>query len=804
MFKNYIKIAWRNALRNQSHSLISLISLLVGFTFFFLITLWVKSELSVDRGFKTPERICRVETSLKLKDGTSSVLPTVGWPVGKALTAEYPEIESLTYLKTWAPVVNFKGNKFYETAFYGDNNFFNVFGYELTEGNTVNALSDPHSLVISSALKEKYFGKSGDVVGKTLLLSDGIPYKITGVFKDQATLSHLQFDMIGSFSSLISSDPASFNYEFTSGWYDVNVYNYVKLKSGVAVSSLSAKVKNLILNDAKGAVAASGMKSILSLRPVSEIYLYSGMPTGTTATGNIKMVQLFILIGFFILIIACLNFINLTTAKSMERAKEIGIKKVLGSARISLIFQFLTESALMCLVAASISTFIIVFSLPAFNHFTGKLFTITGFFSPENLVLFVVIILVIIPLAGFYPALVLSSHKPIKVLKGNFAHTTSGNLLRKGLVITQFAISITFILSTIVIWKQMNYMQKQDLGFDKDKIILVNTEKVPWDLRNTNAAVYKTALRGFSGITNVTACNAVPGRTGWGSQFAYPEGKTRDQGLIVEYIPVDHDYVKTIGLKISAGRDFIPGSKSDEQNNFIINESAAKSFGWNNAADAIGKKLSTSGKNGVIIGVLKDYHQHALQEAIKPVVLGETNYVNLFAIRYNGVNPAQALKVARDTWDQTFSGYPFDFKFMDDDFQTQYKKEESFRNLFELAAFLSIAIACLGLLGLAIYTAQKRVKEIGIRKVLGASVASITTMLSREFIQLILISILLASPVAWYAMNSWLQQFAYKTHIDWWLFPLAGSIAIGIALLTIGFNSVKAALSNPANSLRSE
>lgn len=803
MLKNYIKIAWRNALKNRSNSVISLISLTLGLIFFFLITLWVKDELSYDKGFKSPEQICRVETNLVLKDGTASSLPTVGWPVGRAMQNNYPDIESLTYMVNWSPIIKFKGTKFYETAFYGDNNFFRVFGYELAEGSSEKALLEPFSLVISQSMKQKYFG-NGEALGKVLMINDTIPYKITGVFKNVKEPSHLHFDMIGSFASYCSLRPKDCDREFTSGWYDVNVYNYVKLKKGVTAEGLTAKVRNLVLRDGKEAVAATGMKSTLLLRPVSEIYLYSNMPTGAGTSGNIKMLRLFVLIGFFILVIACLNFINLTTARSLERAKEIGIKKVLGSGKNQLILQFLTESALMCLLASAISIIIVIFLLPAFNHFTGKTVTLTEFLSIGNAVLFIGIIILLIPLAGFYPALVLSSYEPIKVLKGVFTHSKSGVLLRKVLVITQFGISVAFILSTAVIWKQMVFMQTQNLGFDKDKVVLVNTNKVPRRLIFNNAQAFKTALRARAGIVSTTACAAVPGRTGWDAQFAYPEGRSKEQGSIVEYIPVDNDYVKTLGLKIAAGRTFQPESADDQKDNFVINEAAVKSFGWSKAEAAIGKKLNTSGKDGRVIGVLKDYHQHGLQEEIKPVVLGVDRYAQVFAVRYEGSNATQAIASIKQAWGQIFVGYPFDYKFMDDDFQAQYKKEENFKSLFELAALLSISIAGMGLLGLAIFTAQKRIKEIGVRKVLGASVFSITLMLSKDFIKLVLVSVVIASPLAWYEMNNWLQGFAYKSVISWWIFPLVGFIAVFIALATIIFQAIKAALVNPVNSLKSE
>jgi putative ABC transport system permease protein len=641
-------------------------------------------------------------------------------------------------------------------------------------------------------------------VGRTLILSDTIPYQITGVFKTPSTPSHLRFDLLGSFSSLLATDPKGFQQEFTGGWFDVNVYNYVKINRPASAASLTAKVRDLIRRDGKAAVAATGMKSTLFVRPVSEIYLYSGMGTGGEPTGNIATLRLFVVVGLFILIIACLNFINLTTARSVERAREIGIKKVLGCRRRSLILQFLMESAWLCLLAALLSIAILIFLLPAFDELTGKGFSITGLFTTGNLLLLLAIVAILIPISGLYPAWVLSSFKPVKVLKGRFSHTGSGNFLRKVLVITQFSISASFILSTVVIWKQMRFLQDQTLGFDQDRVVLINTNKLPWQIAQNNWKAYRTTLLGLPGVSSVTAAWAVPGRNGWNGQFAYPEGRTKDQGSIVEYISVDADYLRTLGLSLAAGRDFFPESQDDRNNNLIINESAMRTFGWRSPAQVIGKKLNTSGKDGVVIGVVKDYHQHSLHDAIGPVVLGIGDQMEVVAVRYDGHNPRELLSRAGTAWKNYFTGYAFDYRFLSDDFQAQYKKDNNFERLFGVAAGLSIAIACLGLLGLAAYSIRTRLKEIGVRKVLGASAYQITRLLSAETLRLVIAAVLIASPVAWIGINVWLRQFAFKTNVSWWLFPLTAVIAIGIALATITFITIRAALTNPVTTLRAE
>lgn len=804
MFRNYFKMAWRTAIRNRSFTAISLGSLVLGITLFFLISLWVKDELSFDAQFADQEQVCRVESDLLSPDGQSDKMASVGWPVGKTLKAQYPEIEYLTYLRGWYPVIKFKDARFYEDALYADEHFFSVFGYQLQEGNAATALKEPYSVIITQALKEKYFGQ-GSAYGKVLMVNDTVPYKITGVFAGLPAARHLRFDMIGSLATFCSMYPKDCEREFASGWFDMNIFNYVRLDKKAGVTATTARIKNLVQVAGKEAVAQYGFKTHLSLRPVKDIYLYSGLPTTSKgAIGNIKTLQLFLAIGIFVLLIACLNFINLSTARSMERAKEIGIQKVLGNSRRKLIGQFLTEAAVLCTVAAIISILLIVTLLPLFNDFTGKAFTIASLFTPGNLLLLSGILVVLVPLAGFYPAWVLSSFKPIKVLKGSFTHTTSGILLRKSLVVMQFVISAGFIMCTLIMWQQMKYMQQQDLGFDQNNMLLVDIQKVPWRLRHEKMEVFKTALQNKTGTQRVSAASAVPGRPGWEGQFAYPEGKTDEQGLQVEYIAADADYVKTIGLTLIAGRDFLPNSQADRDEAFLINEAAIKAFGWGSPQNALGKKLSTSGKEGIIVGVVKNYHQHGLQTRINPVVLSPINSINLFALRYDQITPAQAVDNVKVAWNDVFKGYPLEYRFMDEDFQRQYSKEDKLRSFFGLAAGLSILIGCLGLLGLIIYTAHKRVREIGVRKVLGAGVGNIVALLSTDLLKLVIIAIVLAIPIAWWTMHQWLQNFAYRVQITGWVFALAAAAALLIALFTISFQALRAALVNPVKSLRSE
>ncbi len=804
MFKNYFKIAFRSFANKKGYSFINLLGLVLGISLFFLIAFWAKEELSYDAFMPNSERVFRIETATISPDGNNMEMSSVGWPVGELLKKQYPEVEKLTYLKSWgAFMVKHQDTYINENVLMADEHFFDVLGYDLENGNTKEALKTPYSVVISKDLAAKYFGKD-EAVGKILMVNDSIPYKVTGVLKDLPKNTHLNFDGLVSLSTLCAMYPEDCKYEYAEGWFDINVYNYVLLKEGTDSKSFSLKIKDLVSNFGKEAVKKTGFDSKLSLRPVTDIYLHSGMSTAKGTVGNIKSVYFFASIGIFILLIACLNFINLATARAMERAKEVGIKKVLGVQRKTLIFQFLMESFLMCMGAGVLSLLVISYVFPFFNEFSGKNSLFSELFTASNLLLFTAIILVLSLLAGFYPALVLSNYQAITVLKGNFTHSLQGILLRKGLVVVQFVISIALIISTLVAVQQMKFMQGQSLGFDKENKIVINMNELPWGLRNGKAELLKNELLRHSNIKQASASAAIPGRSGWQGQFANGEGNTQTQGIVVEHIPTDDNYVKTIGLQVVAGRDFVPNSKADEGVSFLINEESVKAFGWQTPENAIDKKLSVSGYQGKVVGVLKNYHQHGLQEKIKPVVINVAKAINVLAVRYEGKDAKTVIAHVEESWKKVFAGFSLTYRFLDEDFQRQYAKEEKLNKAFLIAAFLAIGIACLGLFGLATYTAEQKVKEIGIRKVLGASLFQITTLLSTDFLKLVSLAFVIASPIAYYFMDKWLADFAYRTPIAWWIFALAGVSAVLIALLTVSWQSIKAALANPVTSLRSE
>jgi putative ABC transport system permease protein len=597
--------------------------------------------------------------------------------------------------------------------------------------------------------------------------------------------------------------PADCKYEYSEGWFDLNVYNYVRLKAGTNVKAFGQKIAGLVGARGAEAVKKTGLNYTMHLRPVTDIYLRSGMSTAEGPVGSVRSVYFFGAIGALILLIAGFNFINLATARAVERAKEVGVRKVLGSQRRALVAQFLTEALLVCAGAGGLALVVASSALPLFNDFAGEQFSLGQLWSGGHLALLVGLVLGVALLTGLYPALVLSGYEPVTVLKGRFAHSAKGVWLRQGLVVVQLCISLGLIISTLAVALQMRHLQLQPLGFDEDRVLVVDLEGLPWRLANGKSELLTSELRRQPNVQSASATAATPGRSGWDGQLAKAEGATQDQGLLVEHIPVDAHYLPTLGLQVVAGRGFRPGSQADESVAFVINETACRAFGWATPAEAVNKKLSVSGVNGQVIGVVRNYHQHGLQKQIKPVVFNVMAAYGSVAVRYQGEAKA-ALAQLEATWLKVFPNFTFQYYFLDQDFQRQYAKEEKLNRAFTGAAGLAIGLALLGLLGLSTYTVRQKVKEIGIRKVLGASRWQVTSLLTRGLLRLIGVALALVAPLAYYLLNRWLADFAYRTPLPWWLFAGAGGLVVALTLLSVGWQSLRAAQANPVNSLRSE
>jgi len=631
-------------------------------------------------------------------------------------------------------------------------------------------------------------------MGQTLLLTgDAFPAKVTGVMEDMPENSQIKADVLISMSTLTQK----FNNGLDSQWANYGNRTFLLLKPNTKPLALQAKLPAFLEKRNGREMKQLQMFPTLLFEPLRDVYLYS--TRDGSKTGNSNNVYIFSIIAIFILVIACINFVNLTTARSAERAKEVGIRKVVGAGKAQLAKQFIGESVLICIIAFFLAVIAAALLLGPFNQLSGKIISKTIFTHPFYLLILFAIAVIIGVLAGIYPALVLSSFQPVKVLKGRFATGNSGILLRKGLVVAQFTISIGLIIGTIVVYSQMKYMRTQDLGFNKEQKLIIDTHGDP--AKNT----LKQAIAGLPNVISTSLTGSVPGGGNPGA-YSQVENKKGDMQIAnLDLYFTDFDYIPQYKMKIIAGRAFSRDMATDTTQAMILNETAVKAFGYSSPQQIIGKKFDQWGRKGNIIGVVQDFHFRSLQEVIKPLSLRiEPNGCDLISVHITSSNIPQTIAAIENQWKTLIPKRPFDYFFLDEFFDKQYRSEIRFGKLFLNFALLAIFISCLGLLGLASYSTMQRTKEIGIRKVLGASVGGIVNLLSREFLLLVLLSFVIATPVAWYGMHTWLKDFAYRIDISWWVFVLAGILAVIIALGTISVQAVRAALANPVKSLRTE
>jgi len=794
MIKNYIKTAFRSLWRHKAFSFINILGLAVGISACFLIYLYVSFETSYDKFHSKANRIYRVVTDTKTPSETIKQAYTTS-PIAINVKREFPEVEDAVRLGQDEFLVHKGDVKFQEKkTVLADSTLFNVFDFPLIAGDKNTALKEPMSIVISQTAAKKYFGKANPLGQQVQLTGAAINAKITGVMKDIPKNSQIEADMFVSMSSykLIYGQPTS-----DSEWTNHTGITYLLLKPNTNAKAVEAKFPAFMEFHHGEEAKKLQMQDYLSLEPLLDVYLKS--TRGGFVTGNINNVYIFSVIAVFILLIACVNFVNLTTARSAERAKEVGIRKVVGAVRFQLARQFISESIIISLIAFFLSVILCMIALPWFNQLAGKEISSSIFNNPLQIVALFLLSAFIGFIAGFYPSLILSSFKPVSVLKGRFSTGTKGLILRKGLVVFQFTISIVLIAATIIVYRQLNYMRGRDLGFNKEQTIVINTNY------DKNKDAFKQSLSSIPGVVSSSFSSHVPGG---GSNGAYSlvENKAGEmQKTNLNLYFVDFDFIPQYKFNIVAGRPFSKDFVTDSTQAMVINESAAKSFGYRTAQEAVGKRFEQWGRKGQIIGVLKDFNYTTLQQSISPLVMRfEPFGLGMISIKVSPANLPATLKAIGNKWNGIIPNRPFEYNFLDDSFNKQYKAEDHFGNLFFNFAVLAIFISCLGLLGLSSYSTMQRTKEIGIRKVLGANVTSIVNLLSLEFIKLVLIALIIAAPVAWFGMDKWLRDFAYRTNIAWWIFGLAGLLSILIAFSTISFQAIKAALANPVKSLRTE
>ncbi len=798
MLKYYLKIAVRNLLRHKGYTLINVSGLAVGMACCLLILLFVQDELSYDRYHEHANRIYRLRVERFAGGGEAELTACAAATMAPAIIKDYAQVESAVRISQRTYLVERGDQRFYEEKFFwADSTLFEIFFFKLVKGNPKTALAAPHSVVLTEELAKKYFGDE-DPMGQ-LLIIDKQEVKVTGIVKHPPAQAHFTFDLLGSFSTLevLTKIPSA-----QWSWWNLRYHTYLLLAPNARAADLQAQLRELPSRYVGDEEQQSRYRQFLCLQPLTDIHLHSHYRGEIEPNSDVAYVYVFSAVALFNLIIACINFMNLATARSAQRAKEVGMRKTAGAVKSQLVGQFLGESILLAIIAFMAALLLIEFFMPAFNQLAGKslsprYFEQISFFA--GAFLFAVIVGVV---AGIYPAFALSAFQPVEVLKGKASSGAKGAFLRKGLVVFQFALSVALIVGSMVAFHQMRFMQSKNLGFQKEQMVVLN-------MRNNEEVklryeFFKAELEQIPAVRSAVFSSSVPGRGNNMNVISRKEGMN-EEGQTMSILAVDYDFVQTYGLELVSGRSFSKNFATDTAA-FVINEATVKALGWRTAEEAVGNKLTRQfSDTRQIIGVVKDFHFSSIQNAIEPLVLQiDPSWFNYVSLHIDAKDVQETLSQLRENYQTLAPGRPFEYFFLDDDFDRQYRLEERVSQILNVFTAITIFVACLGLFGLASFMAEQRTKEIGIRKVLGATVSNVTMLLSKDFVKLVLAANLIAWPVAYFAMNKWLQVFAYRIDLGWWIFVLAGSVALLIALLTVSTQAIKAALANPVKALRYE
>ena len=816
MLKNYFKIAWRNLMKNKTFSFINIFGLAVGLTSCMLITLYLYNELSYDSHHRNIDRIYQLGTTF-VKEGREDRTANTPAPMARTMQQEFPEIAQATRLmkafaddKTLLQFTPAQGERksIYETKGYlADSNFFKILTYRFVEGDPATALINPNSLVLSQEIAQKFFG-SESAINKTIRISSSTngdhDFNVTGVFVPSKTPSHIDARF---FMSIKGGDVEQYARNATDLASNNMYYTYFELKPGSDAKKLEAKFPAFIDKYAGKDLKAMGFYKKQFLTPVPDVHLYANTSSNVSAQGSPTYLYILASIAVFTLLIACINFMNLSTARSSKRSAEVGVRKVLGAEKKSLIWQFIGESLLLSLIAFLIALALTQLVLPLFSEVSGKEFSYSIVQSAFLMLGFLALALITGLIAGSYPAFYLSSFAPVKVLKGKITNSLAAISLRKALVVFQFVISVVLIIASVVISNQMRYLRTKDLGFAKEQQIII-------PLRSANAkniyASLKTELSQKAQIKSSGGTLYYPGIMNPSDMALYKEGTNVNNSKRVFMNWVDEDYLKTLEIKPVAGRLFSKDFPADTNLRIIVNEQAIKEMGFQSAEQSVGKAAMFDWQGETyrleIVGVVKDFHFKALHEPVQPYAfqLNNNPSYNYLVAHASTADMKGTLKSIEASWNKLNPNEPFEYSFLDQDFYKNYEAEERLSSIVGYFTIIAILISCLGLFGLAAFSAEQRIKEIGVRKVLGASVGSIVTLLSKDFLKLVGIAILIASPIAWFAMNKWLQDFAYRTNIGWEVFVITTGIALFIAIMTVSFQAIRAAIANPVKSLRTE
>jgi len=800
MIKNYFKIAWRNLQKHKAFSFINIFGLAMGITAFWLITLYITDEWSYDRYNTKGDRIFRVTQHGQWNGGKFDLAITSS-PYAPTLKAEFPQVADAVRIDgEGGGKLTFGDKNINEgSILLTENSIFNIFSYQFLYGDANNALTKPQSIVLTKTLAESVFGDAAMATNKTLLI-DGQPTNVTGVIADVPVNSHFTFKALRSF-------PANYTTGYGGNWGNSNLYTYLLLKKTEDYKTIEAAGEEFFNKHIKNDLGP--MKFTLQLQPLLDIHLHSNLSYELGSNGNITYVYIFSLTALLILVIAIINYVNLTTARSSIRIKEIGVRKVIGSDRAQLMIMFFAECILLTFIATAFAAVIIQLVLPYFNQLSGKTLVLMQFGKFKTIAAFAGFSLVAGILSGIYPAMFLSGFKTIPAMKGQLGNQFSTILFRKSLVVFQFVITIVMIAGSVIIYQQLNYFQKRDLGFNKAQTLTFHINN--HEIRGKVDAIKQQLLLNPAIESVGVAGNPIGNNNIGGGDFNLgPDGKPTSESKIALNLQVDEDFVPTLQIQMAAGRNFSKSITSDVTDAILVNETLVKELGWK---DAVGKQVRTGvdekGKVIIqtIVGVVKDFNTYSLQHKIAPMVMSlpaEAGDKDNLYIRIRRGDVQASLDYISKVYSTFDIENKAEFHFLDQNFAAQYQTEQKQGTILLIFTILAISIACLGLFGLVTFTAEQRIKEIGIRKVLGASVASIVSLLSTDLMRLVAIAVLIASPIAWFAMDKWLQNFAYKININWWVFLLAGGGAALIALVTVSFQSLKAAVTNPVKSLRSE
>ncbi|RDC65564.1 ABC transporter permease [Adhaeribacter pallidiroseus] len=761
---------------------------------------FVRNELSYDTYHTAADRLYRVAIDIQSR-ADNRVFAQTSAPLAAALQRDFPQIEKAVRLvKQSNQLVTYgPGKSFYERTFYlADPQILEVFTLPLVKGNAQTALNRPGTLIITEELAKKYFGNT-EPLGKILKVNQE-PFEVTGILKNLPYNSHLKMDLITSLATWNKQD--WYKKDVAENWHSTMFYTYIKVKEQVNIPAFEKQIKTAANKYVREQIKDWGVTYHYFLQPVKAIHLHSQLKDEAEVPGNAINVYILIVVAVLIIFIASLNYINLTTAQSANRAKEVGVRKVIGATKKALMMQFLCESLLLTFMALVLALAIVFLTRPLFEALSGQTYAFALLFTPQFILTLLGLTGLVGIAAAIYPALVLASFRPVTVLKGSLSLGAKGGGLRQALVVCQFTISLMLLVGTMMVYRQLNFMKDQNLGFEKEQMLVL-------PVRGTSMAdnyeQIKSEFQRHPAVVSATTSASVPGQEV--QNFAVSlKDEADDKGQSMYYLFTDFDFLKTYGIPIIAGRNFDKTIQTDKESAFLINEKAVKAFGWATPEEAIGKKLAAGfGGDGEIIGVYKDFHYRSLQAPIEPLIMAMVPWrLNTISLRLNTKDLPATMAFVQKKWQELFPQNPYEYAFLDEEFNKQYQADEKIGRIFLVFTAIAIFIACLGLFGLATFVAQQRTKEIGVRKVLGASVSSIVSLVSKDFVKLVLVSFVIATPLSYVLIGKWLENFASRIAISWEVFVIAGLALLVMALLTVSYQSIRAALANPVNSLRNE